>query len=53
MQARIEELKAGFDADREELERLAGEGMEKEKSTRRPARGDGPHAKWRTEGGMK
>jgi circadian clock protein KaiC len=30
MQARIEELKAGFETDREELERLAGEGKEKE-----------------------
>jgi len=30
MQAKIEELKAGFETEREELERLAGEGREKE-----------------------
>ncbi len=32
MQAKIDELKAGFEADREELERLAGEGREKERA---------------------
>jgi circadian clock protein KaiC len=32
MQAKIEELMAGFETDREELERLAGEGREKEKA---------------------
>ena len=32
MQAKIEELKAGFETEREELERLAGEGREKEKA---------------------
>ena len=32
MQARIEDLKAGFEADREELERLVGEGREREKA---------------------
>jgi circadian clock protein KaiC len=32
MQARIEELKAGFETDREELERFAVEGKEKEKA---------------------
>jgi circadian clock protein KaiC len=32
MQAKIEELKAGFETDREELERLTGEGREKERA---------------------
>jgi circadian clock protein KaiC len=35
MQARIEELKAGFEADREELEKLAGEGKEKARAAQR------------------
>jgi hypothetical protein len=30
MQAKIEELKAAFETEKEELERLAGEGKEKE-----------------------
>jgi hypothetical protein len=30
MQAKIEELKAAFETDREELERFTGEGREKE-----------------------
>ena len=38
MQAKIEELKAGFETDKEELERLAGEGKEKE-SARAAQRG--------------
>jgi circadian clock protein KaiC len=32
MQAKIEELKAAFETDREELERIAGEGREKERA---------------------
>ena len=30
MQARVEELKAGFEVDKEEMERIAGEGREKD-----------------------
>jgi hypothetical protein len=48
MQAKIEELKAAFETDREELERIAGEGREKERA-RGAARADGTHAK----GGLK
>jgi circadian clock protein KaiC len=39
MQAKIEELKAAFETDREELERIAGEGREKERARARRSAG--------------
>jgi circadian clock protein KaiC len=45
MQAKIEELKAGFEVDKEEMERIASEGREKDAAERGTANGHGAHAK--------